>query len=410
VAFEFKLPDLGEGITSGEIKKWDVKKGERIEEDQTIAEVETDKAVVDLPSPVTGTIEDLKFPEGAKVNVGDVIAVIREEGAAPGQKPVQEKAVEKVQEARKPEVAPPPVAEKKIPALATPATRMLAKQLNVDIDTVKGTGPGGRIIDEDVKKAAGKPPAEKPAEAPKPAEAAPKAPVGVESRVPMRGIRRTISEHMMQAQARTAPVTLMDDADLTKLMELRKSINEKLTDGSKTSLLAFVTKAVVTALRGHPMVNVSVDDEKEEIIVKHYYNIGIAVDTDRGLIVPVVKDAEKKSIMELSKEIEHLIEITRAGKLGLEQMKGGTFTIANVGSIGGLYSTPVVNYPELAILEMQQMRDTPRAINGQVVVRKVMNLCMTIDHRVIDGAEGQRFMNDLKKYLEEPELLLAGMV
>jgi pyruvate dehydrogenase E2 component (dihydrolipoamide acetyltransferase) len=410
VAFEFKLPDLGEGITSGEIKKWDVKKGERIEEDQTIAEVETDKAVVDLPSPVTGTIEDLKFPEGAKVNVGDVIAVIREEGAAPGQKPVQEKAVEKVQEARKPEVAPPPVAEKKIPALATPATRMLAKQLNVDIDTVKGTGPGGRIIDEDVKKAAGKPPAEKPAEAPKPAEAAPKAPVGVESRVPMRGIRRTISEHMMQALARTAPVTLMDDADLTKLMELRKSINEKLTDGSKTSLLAFVTKAVVTALRGHPMVNVSVDDEKEEIIVKHYYNIGIAVDTDRGLIVPVVKDAEKKSIMELSKEIEHLIEITRAGKLGLEQMKGGTFTIANVGSIGGLYSTPVVNYPELAILEMQQMRDTPRAINGQVVVRKVMNLCMTIDHRVIDGAEGQRFMNDLKKYLEEPELLLAGMV
>ncbi len=406
MSFEFKLPDLGEGITSGEIKKWVVNKGERVEEDQPIAEVETDKAVVELPSPVTGMVEDLRFPEGAKVNVGDVVAVIREEGGAPEQKPVQEKAVEKVMEARKPEVSPPSIKEK-IPALATPATRMLAKQVNVDINTIKGTGPGGRITDEDVKNAAGRP-AAKPEVAQRP-EAAPK-PGGAEERIPIRGIRRAIAEHMVQSLANTAPVTLMDDADMTKLIEVRKNINEKLAGISKASLLAFMVKAVVASLRTHPMVNVSVDESKNEIIKKKYYHIGIAVDTENGLIVPVVKDADKKSIIELSKEINDLVEIAREGKLNLDQMKGGTFTIANVGSIGGLFSTPIMNYPELAVLEMQQMRDMPRAVNGQVVVRKVMNLCLTIDHRVIDGADGQRFMNDLKKYLEEPDLLLAGMV
>ena len=406
MSFEFKLPDLGEGITSGEIKRWVIKKGEQVKEDQPIAEVETDKAVVELPSPVTGTVEDLRFPEGAIVNVGDVIAVIREEGGAPEQKPVQEKAVEKVTEARKPEVSPPPFKEK-IPALATPATRMLAKQMKVDINTIKGTGPGGRITDEDVKKAAGQP-AAKPEEMGKP-EAPPK-PGGAEERIPIRGIRRTIAGHMMESLAKTAPVTLMDDADMTKLNELRKSINEKLAGSSKASLLAFMAKAVATSLRAHPMLNVSVDESKNEIVIKKYYHIGIAVDTDNGLIVPVVRDADKKSIIELSKEINDLVEITRAGKLNVDQMKGGTFTIANVGSIGGLFSTPIMNYPELAVLEMQQMRDMPRAVNGQVVVRKVMNLSLTIDHRVIDGAEGQRFMNDLKRYLEEPELLFAGMV
>jgi pyruvate dehydrogenase E2 component (dihydrolipoamide acetyltransferase) len=407
MTFEFKLPDLGEGITSGEIKRWAVKKGERVEEDQPIAEIETDKAVVELPSPVTGTLEELRFPEGTKVNVGDVVAVIKEEGGTPEQKPVQEKATEKVMEARNPEASPPPAAEKKIPALATPATRMLAKQANVDINAIKGTGPGGRITDEDVKKAAGQP-AAKPEAAQKP-EAAPK-PGGTEERIPIRGIRRAISEHMMQSLANTAPVTLMDDADMSKLIELRKSINDRLAGISKASLLAFMVKAVVASLRTHPMLNVSVDESKNEIIKKRYYHIGIAVDTDNGLIVPVVKDADKKSIIELSKEINDLAEIAREGKLNLDQMKGGTFTIANVGSIGGLFSTPIMNYPELAVLEMQQMRDMPRAVNGQVVVRKVMNLSLTIDHRVIDGAEGQRFMNDLKKYLEEPDLLFAGMV
>lgn len=411
MAYEFKLPDLGEGITSGEIKKWHVRKGEKVEEDQTIAEVETDKAVVELPSPVTGTVEDLKAPEGAKVNVGDVIAIIKEEGA-PEEKvtpPVPAKAEEKAQEARKPEVKAPQAEEKKVPVLATPATRMLAKQLGVHIEAVKGTGPGGRITDEDVKKAAGKPP-EKPIEVLAKAAPPAAAPAGAEERIQLRGIRRTIADNLMRSLAKTAQVTLVDDADLTKLVELRQRINKEFAGAAKVSYLAFMVKAVVTALKVHPMVNASIDDEKGEIVIKKYYNIGIAVDTDRGLIVPVLKDADKKSVIDISKELVHIIELTRDGKIGLEQLKGSTFTIANIGSIGGLFSTPIINYPESAILEMQQIRDMPRAVDGAVVLRKVMYLPLTIDHRVVDGAEGQRFLNDLKRYLEEPELLLVNMV
>lgn len=409
MAYEFKLPDLGEGITSGEIKKWHVRKGEKVEEDQTIAEVETDKAVVELPSPVAGVVDDLKVPEGTKVNVGDVIAVIKEEGA-PAEKeapPMRAKAEEKVKEARKPEAKAPPAGEKKVPVLATPATRMLAKQLGVNIEDVKGTGPGGRITDEDVKAASAKPPV-KPAEVPAKAPAA--APVGAEERIPMRGIRKTIADNLMRSLARTAQVTLVDDADLTKLVELRGRINQELAGTAKVSYLAFMVKAVVTALKAHPMLNSSVDDEKGEIVIKKYYNIGIAVDTDRGLIVPVLKNADKKSIIDISKELVHLTELTRDGKIGLEQLKGSTFTIANIGSIGGLFSTPIINYPESAILEMQQIRDMPRAVGGVIVPRKVIYLPLTIDHRVVDGAEGQRFLNDLKRYLEEPELLLVNMV
>lgn len=407
MAYEFKLPDLGEGITSGEIKKWHVRKGEKVEEDQTIAEVETDKAVVELPSPVTGVVEDLKAPEGAKIGVGDVIAVIKEEGAPEAPKPAQPKAAEKAQEARKPEVAAPPMEEKKaVPVLATPATRMLAKELGVNIGSVKGTGPGGRITDEDVKKAAQKP-AEKPVVAP----AAPAAPVkaGNEERIPFRGIRRTISENMMRSVTKTAQVTLVDDADLTKLVELRERINKNLAGTVKVSYLAFFVKAVVTSLMAHPIINASLDEEKGEIILKKYYNIGIAVDTDRGLIVPVLKDADKKSLIDISKELVHIIELTREGKIGIEQLKGNTFTIANIGSIGGLFSTPVINYPDSAILEMQQIRDMPRVVDGNIVVRKVMYIPLTIDHRIADGADGQKFLNDVKRYLEDPEQLLVNM-
>jgi pyruvate dehydrogenase E2 component (dihydrolipoamide acetyltransferase) len=407
LAYEFKLPDLGEGITSGEIKKWHVRKGEKVEEDQTIAEVETDKAVVELPSPVTGVVEDLKAPEGAKIGVGDVIAVIKEEGAPEAPKPAQPKAAEKAQEARKPEVAAPPMEEKKaVPVLATPATRMLAKELGVNIGSVKGTGPGGRITDEDVKKAAQKP-AEKPVAAPE----APAAPVmaGNEERIPFRGIRRTISENMMRSVTKTAQVTLVDDADLTKLVELRERINKELAGTVKVSYLAFFVKAVVTSLMAHPIINASLDEEKGEIILKKYYNIGIAVDTDRGLIVPVLKDADKKSLIDISKELVHIIELTREGKIGIEQLKGNTFTIANIGSIGGLFSTPVINYPDSAILEMQQIRDMPRVVDGNIAVRKVMYIPLTIDHRIADGAEGQKFLNDVKRYLEDPEQLLVNM-
>jgi pyruvate dehydrogenase E2 component (dihydrolipoamide acetyltransferase) len=427
VAFEFKLPDLGEGITSGEIKRWLVKKGDKVEEDDPIAEVETDKAVVELPAPLTGTVEDLKFKEGDKVATGSVIAVIQPEGEAKKEAPpVQEKVGEKATtEAKKPMTTPPtptptaaPAEGGKVPVLATPATRMLAKELKVDIESVKGTGPYGRISDEDVRAAAGKP-AEKKPEEKKPAPAAPApsptpapAPTvpGMEERIPLHGIRRTIADNLMRSLQRTAQVSAFDDADLTVLAAVREQVNKNMPQGVKVSYLAFVVKAVVAALRNHPMLNASVDDEKQEIILKNVYNIGIAIDTPRGLMVAPVKDADRKNIVQLSKEIKELVTMANEGRIGVEQLRGSTFTITNIGAIGGLWSTPIINYPESAILQMQQMRDMPRVVNGIIVVRKVMNLCLTIDHRIIDGAEGQRFLNDVKRYLEDPQQLLVEMI
>jgi pyruvate dehydrogenase E2 component (dihydrolipoamide acetyltransferase) len=435
LAFEFKLPDLGEGITSGEIKRWLVKKGDKVQEDDPVAEVETDKAVVELPAPVTGTIEDLKFKEGDKVPVGSVIVVIREEGEAKKEAPpVQEKVAEKATtEAKKPVTTPPPApaaevkqpetkpsppAGEKAPVLATPSTRMLAKEQKVDIETVKGTGPFGRITDEDVRAAAGKPAGKKPEEkkpappAPAPAPAAAPAPAvaGLEERIPFRGIRRTIADNLMRSLQHTAQVSAFDDADLTMLAAVREQVNKTMPQGVKISYLAFTVKAVVAALRNHPMLNASVDDEKQEIILKKYYNIGIAIDTPRGLMVAPVKDADKKNLIQLSKEIKELVTLANEGRIGVEQLRGSTFTITNIGAIGGLWSTPIINYPESAILQMQQMRDMPRAVNGMVAIRKVMNLCLTIDHRIIDGAEGQRFLNDVKRYLEDPQQLLVEMI
>lgn len=421
MAIEFKLPDLGEGITTGEIKRWMVKKGDRVEEDDPIAEVETDKAVVELPSPATGTIEDLKFKDGDKVPVGSVIAVIQPAGESKKEaSPVREKAVEKATaEAKKPETTTPALSAAKVPALATPATRQLAKQLGLNIDAVKGTGPYGRISDEDVRAAAGKPGEKTPEKAPAPAPALAPAPLptqtptpatALEERVPLRGIRRAIAENLMRSLQRTAQVTTCDDVDLTRLALLRDQVNKTMPDGTKVSYLAFTVKAVVAALRNHPMLNASVDDERQEIILKKYYHIGIAIDTPRGLLVAPVKDADRKSIIQISKEIKELVELANDGKIGVEQLRGSTFSITNIGIIGGLWSTPIINYPESAILQMQQIRDMPRVCDGSLCVRKVMNLCLTIDHRIIDGAEGQRFLNEIKRYLEDPQQLLVGMV
>ncbi|HUL62360.1 MAG TPA: dihydrolipoamide acetyltransferase family protein [Methanocella sp.] len=432
MAYEFKLPDLGEGITSGEIKKWDVRVGQRVEEDEPLAEVETDKAVVEIPAPVTGTVQELRYKEGDQVPVGSVMAVIQPAGEAKAEvPPVQEKAVEKATaEAKKPATptpapAPAPAAGPKVPVLATPATRMLAKELKVDINAVKGSGPYGRITDEDVRAAAGKPaeakapptvatpveaarpgekPAPVPAAAPAPAAAAP------EERVPLRGIRRTIAENLTRSLQRTAQVTAFDDADVTRLSLLRQQVDEKLGGGTKISFLAFVVKAVVAALRAHPMLNASVDDERQEIVLKKYYHIGIAIDTPRGLMVAPVRDADRKNLVQIAKEIKELVELAQSGRIGVEQLRGGTFTITNIGAIGGLWSTPIINYPEAAILQMQQIREVPRAVDGVVAIRRVMNLCLTIDHRIIDGAEGQRFLNDVKRYLEDPQMLMVEMV
>ena len=293
---------------------------------------------------------------------------------------------------------------------------MLAKQLNVNINDVRGTGPGGRITDEDVKKAAGKPaeapqkPSAPPEAAKAPEKPAPAPVAGAEERIPIKGIRKTISENMARTARSTVQVTVFDDADVTELSEWRDRVNSLSQDGVKISYLAYVVKAVATALREHPYLNSSVDEEKNEIILKKYYNIGIAVDTDRGLLVPVIKDADRKSLTEISREIKNTVDEARSGQIGVSQLKGGTFTVTNIGSIGGLWSTPILNYPELAILEMQQIREMPRVAEGEIMIRKVMNLCLTIDHKIIDGAVGQRFLNSVKRYIENPQLFFTRMV
>jgi len=409
MAVEFKFPDLGEGITEGEIKKWLVKVGDVVKEDQSLAEVETDKAVVEVPSPEAGKILRLDHDEGDLVRVGEVLAVIGEEGEEPAAKKVPEEAPEKAPaETVKKRESVSVVGElpEEEPVKALPKVRKLAKELGVDLVEIKGTGPGKRITEEDVRKAI--PGKEVKERRPK---KVPKFDMyGWIDRRPLKGVRRTIANRMPEWQAKMAQVTSMDVVDVTKLVELRESRKEEVAKqrGVKLTYMPFVIKAVVEALKEHPILNSALDEEGEEIIIKKYYNIGVAVATEDGLIVPVVKGADQKSILELAEEVRKLAEQAQARKLDLADLKGGTFTITNYGVFGGTYGTPIINYPEAAILGTGKIMDQPMVVNGEVKVRKVMHLSLTFDHRILDGAEAAQFMNALMRYLEEPELLMLG--
>jgi pyruvate dehydrogenase E2 component (dihydrolipoamide acetyltransferase) len=416
---EFKFPDLGEGIAEGEIKKWLVKKGDVIEVDQSLAEVETDKAVVEVPSPSAGKVLDLRFKEGDIVLVGEVLAVIGEEG----EKPEKAKPTEKVVE-RKPSIsvvgelpeAPEeaePV-EKPKEVLATPKVRKLAEELKVEISKITGSGKDGRVLEKDVRAAVEKvvlePEVKEKVEEKKPKKVPKFDLYGWVDRVPVRGVRRTTSKRMVESLQKTAPVTSTEMADVTKLVELRTREKEVVmrTRGVKLTYMPFIVKAVVEALKGHPYLNAVMDDENEEIILKRYYNIGIAVAIEDGLIVPVIKGADQKSIFELAEDIQRLAEAANNRTIDIADLKGGTFTITNYGVIGGLFGTPIINYPEAAILGAGAIRDTPMVKDGEVKVRKVIHLSLTFDHRVLDGAEAQKFLNTLVRYLEDPELILMS--
>lgn len=416
---EFKFPDLGEGIAEGEIKKWLVKKGDVIEVDQSLAEVETDKAVVEVPSPSAGKVLDLRFKEGDIVLVGEVLAVIGEEG----EKPEKAKPTEKVVE-RKPSIsvvgelpeAPEeaePV-EKPKEVLATPKVRKLAEELKVEISKITGSGKDGRVLEKDVRAAVEKvvlePEVKEKVEEKKPKKVPKFDLYGWVDRVPVRGVRRTTSKRMVESLQKTAPVTSTEMADVTKLVELRTREKEVVmrTRGVKLTYMPFIVKAVVEALKEHPYLNAVMDDENEEIILKRYYNIGIAVAIEDGLIVPVIKGADQKSIFELAEDIQRLAEAANNRTIDIADLKGGTFTITNYGVIGGLFGTPIINYPEAAILGAGAIRDTPMVKDGEVKVRKVIHLSLTFDHRVLDGAEAQKFLNTLVRYLEDPELILMS--
>lgn len=415
MAYQFKFPDVGEGITEGEIVKWRVKKGDKVKEDQVLVEVETDKAVVELPSPKTGTILELHAEEGKLVKVGDVIVTIGEEGEAIAPKPEEKPLIkpgmgggvvgflEEAEEVEKP-AAPMRAEVEKPEVLATPKVRRIAKELGVDISQVKGTGPQGSITEEDVKKAA----EAKPKEAPKARVVRKYDLWGYVKRVPLKGIRRSTAKHMRESVDMAAHVTHMDEADVTHLWSIREK--EKLVaekKGIKLTLLPFVVKAAIAALKEQPYFNSSLDDVAQEIVLKQYYNIGIAVDIENeGLMAPVIKGADQKSILDIAKEIQELSEKARQRKIDLADLQGGTFTITNIGSIGGTHATPIINYPDCAILGLGKMRDMPRVVEGKVKVRKVLPLSLGFDHRIVDGAAAARFMNIVVKHLEDPHLIM----
>jgi pyruvate dehydrogenase E2 component (dihydrolipoamide acetyltransferase) len=416
MAFEFKFPDIGEGLTEGEIVRWLVKEGDAIKEGEPLVEVETDKALAEIPSPRTGFILKILGKEREIIKVGQVIVVIGEKGEAVASQPSRPRSVGVVGELEEaPEETPmgETRAEAKRPVLvsehvlATPAVRALAKELGVDIDRVSSSGPEGRVLERDVRQAA-EAKGEKPAEPEKkPVKVKKYDLYGYVERIPLRGIRRSIAKQMVKSKYTAPHVTAMDEADVSVLWELRekeKKAAEKR--GIKLTILPFIIKAVLAGLVEHPYLNAALEDEGEEIVLKKYYNIGVATDTPEGLMVPVVKNAKEKSILQLAEELAQLSDKARNRTIDLADLKGGTFTITNYGAIGGMLGTPIINYPEVAILGVGKIKDAPVVRDGEIGIRKIMYLSLSFDHRVVDGAEAARFLNTVIEHLEDPNLLL----
>ncbi len=418
MAYEFRFPDVGQGITEGQIVKWHVKEGDSVREDNVLVEVETDKAVVEVPSPKAGFILFRhKAKDGEKINVGDVIVVIGERGEKyiPGKAVSAEMAVP--QSAKKKDAGavvgflPGSMSELDKGVFVMPAVRRLAAELKVSLAAVKGTGPSGRITEDDVRKAAGV------ATAPAPKQPSGESQIkitkkydlwGYVRREPLKGIRKATAEKMLLSSSKTAAVTNFDDADITDLAALRekeKASAEK--KGVKLTFLAFVVKAVFEAMKKpeNNIINSSLDESSHEVVIKEYHNIGFAVATEAGLVVPVVKRVEQKDVLAIAKEITELAEKARSRKLDMADMMGGTFTITNLGSIGGTFFTPIINYPEAAILGIGKIVDKPIVREGKVVIRKIMPLSLTYDHRLIDGAQAAAFLNTLISYLENSKQL-----
>ncbi|WP_396611211.1 dihydrolipoamide acetyltransferase family protein [Haloferax sp. S1W] len=492
---EFKLPDVGEGVAEGELVTWHVSPGDEVTEDQVLAEVETDKALVDVPSPFNGTVKELLAEEGEMVPVGNVIITIQV-----GDDGEVEETAETEAEADTDESAE---AESEGDAggrvFAPPSVRRLARELGVDLSTVDGSGPSGRVTETDVR-AAAESGAEASTEAAETADSAgsidngqasvqttDSAAVTTESadrektlaapatralaqeegidinavpasetrdgqafvspeavqeyaqaqqqaqaadaqavsaepeagtataetgpvageRVPFKGVRKAIADQMQRSKYTAPHVTHHDEVDVTELVELREQLKPVAADrDTKLTYMPFVMKAVIAALKDFPYMNSQLDEENEEIVLRDEYNIGVAAATDAGLMVPVVHEADRKGMLDIADEMNELVEKARNRKISPSEMRGGTFTITNIGGIGGEYATPIINYPEVAILALGAIKDKPRVIDGEIVPRKVLTLSLSFDHRIVDGAQGARFTNRVKELLEDPKLLV----
>jgi pyruvate dehydrogenase E2 component (dihydrolipoamide acetyltransferase) len=441
MAQEFKLPDLGEGIHEGEIVKVLVQVGEEIKEDQPILEVETDKATVEIPSPFSGPVTDIRVKQGDLVHVGDVMLVVGDGAAAEAPAP-EEKAPEPEKKAPEPAAEklaakqPPAAPQREGPVPAAPSTRRLARELGIDLRQVPASGPGGRVTAQDVRAFAEQGPAPEEEEAERaPARAPVAAPAEVSAirpsavpvpelpdftrwgeveRVPLRSVRRATAKHMALAWSQIPHVSHHDLADITDLDAFRREYKERVKEeGGSLTLTVFAIKAVVAALKAFPRFNASLDADTEDILLKKYYNIGVATDTERGLVVPVIHDADRKSITELAVALPKLVEKTRSGETSLDEMQGGTFTITNIGPLGGTGFAPIVNYPEVAILGMARASWQPVVVwkkgKATFVPRLLLPLILAFDHRVVDGADAARFMNVIIDILQDPNRMLMAV-
>jgi pyruvate dehydrogenase E2 component (dihydrolipoyllysine-residue acetyltransferase) len=392
---EFCLPDVGEGISEAEIVRWLIAEGSTVNEDQDIVEIETDKAIVALPSPYAGKIVKLHRKQGDLTKVGETLMSIETD------------------EPDQPEAPAPPtdrgtvvgslgdeeVIELPTPVKAIPAVRALAKKLGVDLAKIRGTGSEGKITREDVERATAGTSVEEHHDGDS---------SGPIERVPLRGLRRTIAKRMHAARQRVSDVTIWEDADITDLDRIRsKEKAIAVQEGVKLTYLPYVIQATIDGLKAHPYLNSTLDDEREEILLKKFYNIGIAVDTADGLMVFAIKRADRKSLLELAQEISTLADKARTRKLDLAELRGSTFTITNYGVIGATYGTPIINYPEVGILGIGRIQDRPVVDDGGIAIHKIMPLSLVFDHRVVDGVEAARFLNVIIDHLEHPKETLA---
>jgi pyruvate dehydrogenase E2 component (dihydrolipoamide acetyltransferase) len=424
--FEFKLPDLGEGVMEGELVKWHVKEGDTVKEDQVLAEVMTDKATVTVPSPKAGRVVKTHGKEGDMAKVHQLLVTLEIEGAAPAQAAGHGAAAAPAPAAA-PSAAPAaPMAAASAgngaaaPAtkvLATPVTRRMAREHGLDLATIAGSGPQGRVTKADVQ-AALEGGAQKNVVAPAaPQQARPAAPPvasgRADERIPLRGLRKKIAEKMVRSKFTMPHFAFVEEVDATDLVALRARLNKQLADAGeknvKLNYLPFIIKAVIAALKKYPHLNANFDEATQELVVRGEYNIGMAVATPDGLTVAVVKDADRLTLAQLAQETARLGAAGRERKLKMDELTGGTFTITSLGQSGGLFATPIINHPEVGIMGVHKLKQRPAVKDGQVVVRDMMNLSLSCDHRVIDGSVAADFVYEVIKYLEKPDLLFLAM-
>jgi pyruvate dehydrogenase E2 component (dihydrolipoamide acetyltransferase) len=428
MAFEFHLPDLAEGMAEAEVVKWKVSEGDQVEQDQPIVELLTDKATVEIPSPRKGTITKILFQEGEVCPVGEILFVIEEEGAiagagagagvsprAGGNGAPGARAAAPVAAAGRAEVVDARADRVRVPA--TPATRRLARELEVDLAKVPATGSRGRVTSDDVRRfAEGGSAAPAPASARRGAPEIERAPVSIprtelEERIPFRGLRKRIADNMTRAAFTATHFTYVEEVDVSELVAVRERAQARAAErGIKLTYLPFIIKAVTMGLVKWPQLNASLDESTQELVRKKYYHLGIAAQGPQGLMVTVVRDADRRSIFDVAAEIDRLGKAVQDGSIRPEDLSGSTFTITSLGKLGGLLATPIINFPEVGILGVHKIEQRAVVRSGQIVARWMMNLSISLDHRLVDGWDGAMFLQEVKTLLEDPTTMFMEMV